>query len=471
MFRKLLERLNRPSRPIDLSSWNELGRRTVQHNSLEISAFHEGRKSEPSLMEDPRSPEMAEAVLAQIVSLNASGRASEARALFDPAHEPFIPELEKGGRGLKFCAILGQDEFLVQQGTYYTENTTWHIQGERIVKADTLAGFAWSRNREHFVVVQPDGVIALKGTYGAEPHDLIPSLPGSTFVPSDLPHDLCAQFQMPSDEAAYTHLAVSDDGQKILLCDAERGVVLLRRGSSSWSAQLLFPSTTLGLDEQMREQISEDGDFVQSFDMVHAALSPDGRFAALGAQDGGHYLLDLESAEGPSLYAKLGHLSEYPHDACFSDNSAFVAFNSCHFYNGITFAAAMSAVQGLSTPPYEEHAQQTVLNAYLRTYASGYLPPSMTTEEMGAFLLAGAGFAACISPSGKLLWELGFGSTAGGVDVCPGTGRVLLASYSGFLHLLDPMQAQDPSIFPGYNPPQELRRWVFWDRVGHPLIW
>ena len=471
MFRRIWKSLQPGSQSFDLASWNELGRKVAQNNSSEIAAFHEGRKEEPSIMRDPRSQQMAEAVLAEIVRLNADGRASEARATFDPAHEPFIPELEKGGRGLGFCAILGQDEFLVQQGTHYTETTTWHIQGEQIAKADAVAGFAWSRNRQHFLVVQPDGMITVHDEYGAPPREQIPAVPGSAFVPIGLPDALREQYESPGEMAAYTHLAISDNGSKILLCDAERGVALLRKGKSEWNVELLFPSMELGLEDQMREEIEDVGEFQPFFDMIHAALSPDGRFAAVGTQAEGHYLIDLDTKDGPSLHAQLGHHSEYPHDACFSDDSGHVALNSCHFYHGATFAAEMSAVQGLTTPPYEEHPRLTALNSYLRVYASGFLPASMTGQESGAFLLAGSGFAACVTPEGKILWELAFGSSAGGVDVCPETGNVLIASYSGMLHLIDPMQRQDPCISSGYKAPRELRRWLFWDRLRHPLIW
>ncbi len=471
MFRRIWKSFQSGSREFDMDSWNELGRRVAQNNSAEIGAFHEGRKDEPSIMQDPRSPEMAEAVLAEVIRLNVDGRAGEAREQFDPAHEPFIPALEKGGRGLNFCAILGQDEFLVQQGTHYTETTTWHIQGEQIVQAVTLAGFAWSRNRQHFVVVHRDGAITVQEAYGAPPRDRILAVPGPAFVPLGLPEALREQYETPGDEAAYTHLAISDDGSRILLCDAERGVALLRKGEAEWSVELVYPSIALGLEDQMREQIEEDGEFRPFFDMIHAALSPDGRFAAVGTQDEGHYLIDLDGKDGPVLHAHLGHLSEYPHDACFSDDSDVVALNSCHFYNGATFSAEISAVQGLSLPPYEEHPQRMMLNPYLRVYASGFLPASMTEGARGAFLLAGSGFAACVTPKGTILWELGFGSSAGGVDICAQTGPVLLASYSGMLHLLDPNQRQDPCIFSGYRAPQELRRWLFWDRLDQPLIW
>jgi hypothetical protein len=71
----------------------------------------------------------------------------------------------------------------------------------------------------------------------------------------------------------------------------------------------------------------------------------------------------------------------------------------------VTFACNLDTINGLDTNPYEKHAAQTLLNSYLRVYASTYLPASMARENTGAFLLAGSGLAACVTPGGKVLWE------------------------------------------------------------------
>ncbi|WP_282605929.1 hypothetical protein [Pelagibius sp. Alg239-R121] len=456
---------------MDLSSWNDFGRSVAAHNSIELEAVHEGQKDAPSFIRDARDPNLAEAVLQEIVRLNAKGRAREARGFFDPAHAPFIPELEKGVRGLSCCAILGPDQFLTLQGTAFSTRTTWHINGNQITEADPLAGFVWSRNRQYFLTLQTDGSLIVSKTYGSAPLDRIPALPSSAFIPTDLPKEFKPKFADPGDIATYTHLAISDDGTKILLSDHGRGVLLLAKTALGWTSQLLFPSLALGLEEDMKATSEDKRVFRPFFDMIHAALSPDGRFAAFSTQMDNHHIIRLGSDGSPSVYAELEGLSEYPHDACFSDDSTLVALNSCHFFRGATFACSLPAIQDLNGQRDKQQELQTVLNDYLRVYASGYLPASMTGEESGAFLLAGVGFVACITPGGKTLWELEFGSSAGGVDVCPDTGRVLIASHSGMLHLFDPSQKQDLPIFAGYKAPREDRRWLFWDRLSQPLLW
>ncbi len=456
---------------MDLSSWNSVGRIVAEHNSSEIKAVHEGQKDQPSFKEDPRNPDLAKAVLREVVHLNAEGKAGEVREHFDPAHVPFIPELERGVTGLSCCAILGSDEFLVLQGTAFSVTSTWHIADDQITAREPLAGFVWSRNRRFFLTLETDGTLAVSKSYGSEPLDRIPPLPGSIFIPRHLPMDLRSKFETPGDTAFFTHLAISDDGKKILLADYERGVILLTRSAADWESQLLFPSLMLGLEEDMRAALDEDQGFRPYCDMIHAALSPDGRFVALGTQMDDHHVLRLSDDGRSSVYASLECLSSYPHDACFSDDSTLIALNSCHFYGGATLVSSLSAICGLNVQREQQQKVQTVLNDYLRVYASGYLPASMAGVDQGAFLLAGAGFATCVTPSGRVLWEIEFGSSAGSVDVCPETGRVLIASHSGMLHLFDPSKRQEVPIFAGYQAPLEERRWLFWDRLERPIVW
>ncbi len=469
MFRKLFG-TGKTEFP-NISKWNEIGRGVATKDCAEIEAYRLGKSEGAKLHDDPRGSEMAEAVLKKVVALNKDGRGHEAREIYDPAHTPFISELEKGGRGLTCCAILGPEDYLVQQGTTYQDSTTWRIEGDRITDIPDVSTFSWSRNRKFFAVVHHDGSLAVGSEFDDPKAEQIPAIPGSAFVPIDLPDDCVAKFAVPSDRQAYSRVSVSDDGKKVLLCDEGRGVMLLAKVKSEWQSRLLFPSVELGVDEQMQEFWEDGENFTPFFDMIHAALSPDGSYVALGTQDDGHHLLSLTEDGQFTVFAHLGYLSEYPHNGCFSDDSRFVALNSCHLYNGVTFASELVAVRNLTTEPYEHHGEQCILDDFLRVYASGYLPASMTDRKDGAFLLAGSGFATCVCLDGEVLWDLGFGSSAGAVDICQSTGQVLIASHSGMLHVLDPSQNQSPAIFSGYNVPKETGRWVFWDRLESPIAW
>ena len=73
--------------------------------------------------------------------------------------------------------------------------------------------------------------------------------------------------------------------------------------------------------------------------------------------------------------------------------------------------------------------------------------------------MAGASALTIVTPSGEVLHELMFGSSASGIDYCPATKTLVLGSYSGFLHFLKPMEIDPYGM--GWRPPKELKRWCF----------
>jgi hypothetical protein len=91
--------------------------------------------------------------------------------------------------------------------------------------------------------------------------------------------------------------------------------------------------------------------------------------------------------------------------------------------------------------------------------------------HQGAFLLAGSGCATAVTPDGKVLWELLIGSSAGSVDVCPKSRRILIGSYSGMPHVLDTDKKEEPDRAIGWNSPKELKRWIFWNTRKGPIQW
>jgi hypothetical protein len=204
--------------------------------------------------------------------------------------------------------------------------------------------------------------------------------------------------------------------------------------------------------------------------MTHCALSSDGRFVAYGSQDEGHYL-DFIADDGTARrWATIGHRSEYPHDACFSDDGEFASLNSCHFYNGATVGVKVSDVEGLITPNYEDHPAVRLLNAYLRVYSSTWLPADATGSGSAGFALCGLSFLNCVTPSGAVAFEQYFGSSASAIDYCPKARRLIVSSFSGFLHVydVDAMEAPDRAI--GFNARKEVYRWVLW-KGREPFRW
>ena len=148
----------------DLSKWNDEGRLIAAHNSSQITEFHLGLIDAPQLLVDNRSEMLARTVLNRVIDLNIDGRSEAARDAFDPSHAPFVPIMEAGqAQGLSCVSVLGHSEYLVLQGTSYSERKTWHIaNGDAYPLGEALRAFAWSRNRQHFVIAHEDGTITIR---------------------------------------------------------------------------------------------------------------------------------------------------------------------------------------------------------------------------------------------------------------------------------------------------------------------
>ena len=429
---------------IDLSDWNRLGRAHCAEMSARLRGFHEGSADEAKLDDDPRSLELAEAVLEEVRRLNRDGNWREARARFDPAHEPFIPSLDARGRNLPCAVILGPDSFLVRLGTAYQGGDMLHIDGDAIRPLPGILAAAMSPDRSALLIATEAGVEVRPG----------------------LDQPASARLPWPGEwRDRVDHLAVGNDGRVVAVADDELGVWvgLLGGGETRWTC--LHPEAPM-LAELQAEDPDEEVSWNDS--MTHVGLSADGRFVGYGSQGYGHYLDRIEPDGEIVRHAFVDVASSYPHDACLSADGSFVAFNSCHFYNGATLALPTAPIRDREIRPDDPLAR--VVDANLRVYASAWLPEEAAGAAPGAFALAGSGFLACVTPEGRVLFEQGFGSSASAIDYCPISRRLLLSSYSGFLHVYDVDAVEPPDRVIGYNARRELYRWVLWKGI-EPFRW
>ncbi len=459
----------RPALKIDELSkrWNEPGRTYRQDLCSQISDYHANRIEEVKDCDDPRDEDLAGAVLAQVREFNEEGAWRKARQHFDPAWEPFVNRLDKNGRSLDCATILGEDDYLLRLGSEYEDAELVRIRGERVVPVAQAMACAMSRNRKFLVMAdRARGLVVTDGFPGT----LLAEAPWPD--PEDrLPHGLPAKLR--SDWSRFegapqvVDLRICNHGKRILVISSEEGVLLcdLSRAEPAW--RLLLPDYGWASNPDFEE---DEPPYFESVDMVHGDLSPDGNLAAFGLQHTKHFVATLRE-DGVEPFARVGQYSEYPHFALFSDDGRFLAFNSCHFYNGITGVLEVATARGLETPSWEEDPRFPVVENSLRVYGATWLPPGATEEATGAFCLAGAGWLKCVTPGGELLWEHLFGSTASSLDYCPKSNTLLLGSYSGFLHVLDPGAEAEAGTEIGYRPRRERKRWVFWREEKTPLQW
>jgi hypothetical protein len=443
--------------------WNRVGRGHAKEVQERLAAFHSGDIEDPQLPSDPRDEALARLVLDGVTHLNATGRWREARRLFDPAHEPFIYQMDN--QGLPFVVALGSDAALFRRGSSYQAGHLWHVAGEHLTPLPEFLAAAVSPDRKMLALAHADGVSIFQGWQGPEVA-WFPWPAAKDMVPAWVPGQLRTKYTVESPSNNLEYLSVSNSGNRIAIAFAS-GVMVATAVDGKISWRLVLPRHDEPSEWHL-EELSKGDEIGFHGDMIHLAMTGDGSFLACGAQDEGHYIFAVDSGGNTQLWAKLGHASEYPHNACFSDDGAWVALNSCHFYGGATIAANVAAVKDVTTQPYDEDPRTPVINPYLRVYASAWLPGQALPTDTPAFALAGASCLTIVGVDGKVVSELIFGSSASSVDYCPESQTLVLGSYSGFLHFLKPAEVDPTGL--GWRPPLETKRWCFFKDLP-PLQW
>ena len=466
------------STPDELSAaWNAAGRAHFLALNPLLERLYGGEDVAID-QRDSRTEADGNAVIAQIVALNATGDGARARELFDPAYAPVLPWIKSERKQLRFVTILGPDELLVVHGApWLRANAAYHLRGGSATRLPGILCIARSRNRDYLIVGRAAGLAvydARAGVAGLDgpPIAELPWPPLSILMPGGLTAARAATWEPTGAELQLESLRCSDDGKRIVVSCYRQGILLasLHAGDPPW--QLLHPDARPPYDRD------PDGEPPRAGDMTHVAISRDGTRLAWGSQDTPHYTAEITTRGEAVWYATVGNLSEDPHDACFSDDGRFVALNSCHFYNGATVAFAWEGNRGAKLAADEAHQAAPLIDGTLRVYASCWLPADVlsaigdrpTTD--GAFALAGSGVLRVVGRTGKLALVQGFGSSAASIDFCPEARRLAIGSYAGMVHLYDPYTAELPGRIDGVRPRRELARWCFWGGLPNgPIRW
>lgn len=264
--------------------WNALGRQHAAEVQARLARFHRGEVADPELPADPRDAAMAERVLQAVTLSNQQGRWREARKRFDPAHEPFIPML--GNEGLPFVVALGPDEALFRRGSTYQAGHMWHVCGDKLTPYPTLIAAAISPDRGRVAVADAGGVRVFTGWGGAEVARLPwPSL--EQMVPSWVPEASRSRYHVEPLQENIEALSVSNSGLRVAVASSN-GVLVgsVLKDGPSWRLVMPFDDEP---DDFVLECLEEEDGARFFSDMVHVALSGDGRFLACGTQNDGHY--------------------------------------------------------------------------------------------------------------------------------------------------------------------------------------
>ena len=436
-----------PATADQIDQWNREGRAFISKITGLIANVEEGGEDTEEWPTEPRGEDQARAIIAAVEAAERSGQWVEDAPVADRAHEPLVPLFEGTAQNLRCASILGPDELLICPGSGWQPGTTLHLNGGKVTERPEILAAKMTRSHDLLLLVTAEGFAVTTGLDAA----------------------VLRRFPWPDEvePTALEDLHLAEDGLTLLFTHGDHEVWLGQWSEDTAHWTCVYPDAAFL--EEIDDEVNEDDeeDFEWSDSMMHSALSPDGRFIAFGSQCYGHFISRIDGIGDVRRFAKIGHRSEYPHNACFSDDSAHAALNSCHFYRGATLGVQLDQIEGADTPEYEDDPRVTELDDHLRVYASTWLPD---IGGQGVFALAGSSYLNMRGLDGAMRASLYFGSSASSIDYCPKTGQLAVGSYSGFLHLYDPKRVAEPGTVIGYKPFHERYRWVIWQNRA-PFRW
>lgn len=390
----------------------------------------------------PLLPEL----LAQLRAANAEGTAAaiaSLRAQWPPLHEVTASLLEDNGQGIGALAWLADGSLLVRTGDWYEPGRVLQLSGLQIQPMPTVTMFGNSPDGQLLALAGEGRIRVMRGD-APTPLAEFPVPQGHEGLPPAL------SAMAADDDAAIQQLIPFNDGRRVVVVQSN-GVFLC----SGTGVHRLLPTAV-----ELEEQASEDEDDPIQMDMVHAAVSPDGKWIACGHQDGRHRIFDGEG----QLVCEIGPHGEYPHHAAFFADGRHVALNACHFYNGATIAVNTDAFDQIDTDFYEDHPAVRIVDPGGRIYASAPVAGGLVLGDAYGYLRA-------VDAEGTLLWKQHIGSTLSAMAVSADGKTLAVGSHSGTVHLLDLDSTHANPEQVGVRAHPEIRRWLFWKQEAAPLTW
>ncbi len=436
----------------DLSRrWREESLRYVSSvNALVERGMKDGWENAGNEPEDTRQP-MAEAVIAAVRHANEARDFDGLRQKFPPAHIPFIELLEENGQSIPKAILLDDGRVVLRIGAPYEQGYVAIIDDltfERL-SADVIT-IGRSPNRRYFAIARKSGITIHDGWNGPVTTELRwPT--GQEGIPEGF--DIIAADGPPT----VTRLIPFPQGDRALLVSSEGVFVLAEQGPVR-----ILP-TTARMREHFEWSKKEHPDDPPSYSlsMEHGAISPDGSLIATGDQDSLHLVFDAKTLK---VVGEIGNRSEYPHFACFSSDGKMIAFNSCHFYNGVSIGVPTRLLPGLKTEPYEPDDRVVELEDSARVYAAVCRGDEFIVGDAHGYLRA-------FDTKGHFRWQHFIGSTVGDIDVGRDGKRLVVTTYAGFVSFIDLDTSEADPFIIGTATHKERRRWLFWKNEKTPLVW
>jgi hypothetical protein len=418
-------------------------------NAFVQQGYKDGWENAGEEPKDPGREHLANDVIAELRRANMEGYVDRFREQWPPAHAPLIPILEKKGQSISIVCLLDDGSILLRTGSNYEPGRTFRIRGSAATEVEGVGYFGRCPNRRFFGVARDDGISIHDGWEGPQVA-LCPWPNGTEEIPDGFEVKPWGEVPKPS------RIVPFPDGKRVLMV-SEHGIFVL----SENSVRRLLPTT-----EQMREHFEwslrehPDDDLSLFLAMEHGAVSQDGRFIAVGSQDSTHLVFNDQL----QVIGNIGNQSEYPHYAVFSADQSMIAFNSCHFYNGVTVGVPTRLLPGLQTEAYETDERTPILEDVARVYAA--------VSRNDEFIVGDAsGYVRAFDLQGNRRWEQFIGSSVGDIDISPDGRTLVVSTYAGFLSILRLDVGESAAHQIGTGGHREECRWIFWKNESQPWIW
>jgi hypothetical protein len=384
-------------------------------------------------------------------AINQPGVDAAQRAAFreswPPAHLPLVPLLEHEATAFSALALLDDGNVIARVGASYEEGHVVLLAGDTAQWVEGVTFFGRCPGRRYFAMATRQGVTVTDGWQG----HTIAQMAWPTGL-EDLPDEVHAS---PLEEPPVpTQLIPFPDGQRVLLASSDGIFVLAPQG-----ARRVLPSRQDMAGALARGDMAPE-DVPWRLSMEHGAVSPDGRWIAVGCQDGHHRVLDAELQQ----VASIGPVGEYPHFALFNTRGDKAIFNACHFYNGATLGVAMADLPGLDTDHYADDPRTPTLQNGARVYAGVHRADEFIVGDAHGYLRA-------FGENGGARWQHFVGSTISAMDVSADGKTLVVATCAGFISFirLDAGEAAPWQIGTGSH--RELHRWLVWRGFDRPMLW
>lgn len=414
-------------------------------NDHQAIGLNEGWEIAGELDAEDTRTDMAQEVYGLLKKANKEGTLEQFRQDFPPAWDPFLPIMEENSVYISGLLALPDSRIVIRVGARDEPHTTYVIDRDTVKTDKSAEAFGASPNGSIIAKVS-DGVITLHSSWDSQPIGAM-SWPRAGVV-------FYGIYEIDS-LPVITTLIPFNDGRRVLLV-SEKGIFVM----TADKVDLLHPSET-DLKEDLEEWEEQDEPYSYCLTMEHGAVSGDDSYICIGSQDSSHMVVDSRNY---SQVADIGPHSEYPHYAIFSDDGKQVALNACHFYFGVTIGVPLDDIMGLDTEAYELVDPVVVLEDDSRVYAG------VSIDDL--YIIGDAyGHIRAFDTKGAQRWQRFLGSTILHMALSKDKKRLMVASYSGMLHVLElDEEVEDPYTI-GTAKHKELVRWIFWKGQDAPLRW